>query len=65
MKQIRISRRPGHELKIDADECIVYLRRAGLSAHMARAELRHNIIWVEDADVVPASSVLRANGFDL
>jgi type III secretory pathway lipoprotein EscJ len=64
MKRINIPRRLGHALDTDADDCLAYVNWAGISAHMGRAEPGLNIIWVEDADIERATSLLRAHGFD-
>jgi hypothetical protein len=68
MKRIAVLRRVGHALADDAEgeACLVSLHRAGIPAHIGKAEEGDNILWIEEgADVERAIALLRAHGFEV
>jgi hypothetical protein len=65
MKRIAVFRRVGQQGADNAEgeACLVSLHRAGIPAHVGKAEEGYNLFWVEeDADVERAVTILRRQG---
>jgi hypothetical protein len=67
VKEIRVLKRPGHELADDVKECLACLTAAGIGGprmggiHPGYGTIRD----VEDEDEDRAIQILRAKGFDV
>jgi hypothetical protein len=64
MKRIGVVPRPGHKLSDEAEECLAYLRQAGIPARLGKAHNGYGILRVY-VDIHPEriAALLRVRGF--
>jgi hypothetical protein len=66
MDQIAVLQRQDHTLANETKECLAYLHRADIPAHIGKEERVHGVVWVDqDGDIDRAVFLLRTNGFEV
>jgi len=67
MKRIAVLRCEGHQLSDDTKECLGYLSRAGIPAHLGKEQPGHGILRVEGHNRVikRACRILEVCGFQV